>query len=153
MINGLIKLFYSEIVKTKMKSMNSNGYDVRDEYKGIRDITLKIDSVFFKILKLALGCIVILVAYSINKILSVGVVLVGIIYIIYKIKLEEEIKEYIANIKTNIEVSKIANIKEKGRIGINALITLLVIGFLTGFNIFIVCSFAIVFMFTLKNIC
>ncbi|WP_024621997.1 hypothetical protein [Metaclostridioides mangenotii] len=153
MINGLIKLFYSEIVKTKMKSMNSNGYDVRDEYKGIRDITLKIDSVFYKILKLALGCIVILLAYSINKILSVGVVLVGIIYIIYKIKLEVEIKEYIANIKTNIEVSKIANIKEKGRIGINALITLLVIGFLTGFNIFIVCSFAIVFMFTLKNIC
>ncbi|WP_027701442.1 hypothetical protein [Metaclostridioides mangenotii] len=153
MINGLIKLFYSEIVKTKMKSMNSNGYDVRDEYKGIRDITLKIDSVFFKILKLSLGCIVILLAYSINKILSVGVVLVGIIYIIYKIKLEEEIKEYIANIKTNIEVSKIANIKEKGRVGINALITLLVIGFLTGFNIFIVCSFAIVFMFTLKNIC
>lgn len=153
MINGLIKLFYSEIVKTKMKSMNSNGYDVRDEYKGIRDITLKIDSVFYKMLKLALGCIVILLAYSINKILSVGVVLVGIIYIIYKIKLEVEIKEYIANIKTNIEVSKIANIKEKGRIGINALITLLVIGFLTGFNIFIVCSFAIVFMFTLKNIC
>ncbi|WP_315169262.1 hypothetical protein [Metaclostridioides mangenotii] len=153
MINGLIKLFYSEIVKTKMKSMNSNGYDVRDEYKGIRDITLKIDSVFYKMLKLALGCIVVLLAYSINKILSVGVVLVGIIYIIYKIKLEVEIKEYIANIKTNIEVSKIANIKEKGRIGINALITLLVIGFLTGFNIFIVCSFAIVFMFTLKNIC
>ena len=82
MINGLIKLFYSEIVKTKMKSMNSNGYDVRDEYKGIRDITLKIDSVFYKMLKLALGCIVVLLAYSINKILSVGVVLVGIIYII-----------------------------------------------------------------------
>jgi len=85
--------------------------------------------------------------------LAIGVVLVGILYTIYKMKLEEEIKVYIANIKNNIEVSKIANIKERGRLGINALITLLVIGFLAGFNIFIVCSFVIVFMFTLKNIC
>jgi len=45
MINGLIKLFYSEIVKTNMRNMNSNGYEVRDECKEIRNITLKIDSV------------------------------------------------------------------------------------------------------------
>ncbi|MBS5788600.1 MAG: hypothetical protein KIC98_11880 [Clostridioides difficile] len=153
MINGLIKLFYSEIVKTNMRNMNSNGYEVRDECKEIRNITLKIDSVFFKAIKFGLGVLIFLLTYSINKMLAIGVVLVGILYTIYKVKLEVEIKEYIANIKNNIEVSKIANIKERGRLGINALITLLVIGFLAGFNIFIVCSFVVVFMFTLKNIC
>lgn len=153
MINGLIKLFYSEVVKTKMKNLNSNGYEVREECKEIRDITLKIDSYLFKMVKVILGIAIVLLAYNIDKILAIGAVLIGIIYVIYKIKLEEEIKVYIKNIKSNIELSKIANIKENGRLGINALITLLLIGIFTNFNIFIICSFAIVFVFTLKNIC
>ena len=46
MLNGIIKLFYSEIVKTKINNLDSSGYSLRDECKEIRNITLKIDSVF-----------------------------------------------------------------------------------------------------------
>ncbi len=40
------KAFYSEIVKTKINNLDSSGYSLRDECKEIRNITLKIDSVF-----------------------------------------------------------------------------------------------------------
>ncbi len=42
---------------------------------------------------------------------------------------------------------------EKGRTGLNALITLLLIGLLTGFNWILVASFVVVFVFTIKNVC
>ncbi|MCU9811725.1 hypothetical protein [Paraclostridium sp. AKS81] len=49
MINGIIKLFYSEIVKSKMKSMPSKEYDIRDEFKDISNIAMKVDSFFSSI--------------------------------------------------------------------------------------------------------
>ena len=35
MINGIIKLFYSEVVKTNMKKMPNGEYSLKDEYKEI----------------------------------------------------------------------------------------------------------------------
>ena len=55
MINGIIKLFYSEVVKTKIKNMQNNEYKFREEYEDIRNITLKVDSLFFKTIKFIVG--------------------------------------------------------------------------------------------------
>ncbi|MCR8745392.1 hypothetical protein [Romboutsia lituseburensis] len=152
MINGIIKLFYSEIVKTKMKGMPSNDYRLRDECKEIRNITLKIDSLFFKCIKLMFAIILLILAFNINLVFGIGMCFIEIVYLIYKIKLERQIKESIENVKNNIELPKINIDSQKSRAGINVLITLLLIGLITGFNIAIILSFMVVFVFTINDI-
>lgn len=152
MINGIIKLFYCEVVKTKMKSMPSNEYKLREECEEFRNITLKIDSILFKAIKLILSIIILYIAFNISFILALGTLLVEIAYLIYKIKLEKQVRTSIKNIKNNIEIPNINKINEKGKSGINVLITLLLIGFITGFNLIIMLSFVVVFVFTINNI-
>lgn len=153
MINGMIKLFYSEIVKMKMKNLPNGEYTLREECKEIRNITLKIDSVFFKLVKLIIGMMILILSFKINIIFGIGTFLVELTYIIYKIKLEEQILEGIENLKNNIELPKISMLSDKGKSGLNALIILLVIGLITKFNWVIVVSFVFVFLFTIKDIC
>jgi len=152
MINGMIKLFYSEIVKTKMKGMSSSDYTLRDECKEIRNITLKIDSMFLKFIKLMMAMVILILAFNINTILGVGTFLVEIAYIIYKIKLEKQVRETIENLKNNIELPKIDIVSERSKSGLNVLIMLLLIGLITEFNIPIIASFMLVFIFTIKDI-
>ena len=140
MINGIIKLFYSEVVKAKMKNLPSpsSEYKLRDECKDIQNITLKIDSVFFKGLKLIFGVLILFLAFNIKFILGIEVFLLEITYVIYKRNLEVRIKD---------------SLDEKGKSGINLLASLIIIGILTGFNYIIVISFLTVFLFTIKHIC
>lgn len=152
MINGIIKLFYSEIVKTRMKGMPSSEYKLRDECKEIRNITLKIDSIFLKFIKLIIAMIILMLAFNVNTIFGIGTFLLEIAYITYKIKLENKVRESIENIKNNIELPKMDSVSEKSKSGLNVLITLLLIGLITKFNIIIVASFITVFVFTIKDI-
>jgi Ca2+/Na+ antiporter len=152
MINGIIKLFYSEIVKTKMKGMSSSDYTLRDECKEIRNITLKIDSMFLKFIKLMMAMVILILAFNINTILGVGTFLIEIAYIIYKVKLEKQVRETIENLKNNIELPKIDIVSERSKSGLNVLIMILLIGLITEFNISIVVSFMLVFIFTIKDI-
>lgn len=152
MINGIIKLFYSEIVKTKMKGMSSSSYTLRDECKEIRNITLKIDSIAFKFIKLIMAMLILILAFNINTIFGIGIFLVEIAYAIYKIKLEQQIRESIESFKNNIELPKMNIDSEGSKSGLNVLITLLIIGLIAGFNIAIVVSFMVVFVFTIKGI-
>ena len=152
MINGIIKLFYSEIVKTKMKGMSSSNYTLRDECKEIRNITLKIDSMFLKFIKLMVAMVILILAFNINTILGVGTFLLEIAYITYKIKLEKQVRKTIENLKKNIELPKINSVSERSKSGLNVLIMLLLIGLITEFNIPIIASFMLVFIFTIKDI-
>lgn len=155
MINGIIKLFYSEVVKTKMKGMSSSNYKIRDEYKEIKNITLKIDSMFFKCLKLIMGSIILILAFNVNIIFGIGTFLVEIAYIVYKKMLEQQVKMSIDTLKNNInsiELPKVNAVIEKSKSQINILITLLVIGLITSFNWSVVISFIVVFIFTIKDI-
>jgi hypothetical protein len=152
MINGMIKLFYSEIVKTKMKGMSSSDYTLREECKEIRNITLKIDSMFLKFIKLMMAMVILILAFNINTILGVGTFLVEIAYITYKIKLEKQVRETIGNLKKNIELPKINSVSERSKSGLNVLIMLLLIGLIAEFNIPIIASFMLVFIFTIKDI-
>lgn len=153
MINGIIRLFYSEIVKTKIKNLPSSEYELRKEGKDIQNITLRIDSVFFKALKFIIGIFALIVAFDIKIILGIEVLLLEIAYFFYKRKLEVNVKEYIENMKNSIEVTRDNVLDEKGKSGINVLITLIIIGVLTGFNTILVISFLTVFLFTIKHIC
>lgn len=152
MINGIIKLFYSEVVKTKIKNMQNNEYTFREEYEDIRNITLKVDSLFFKIIKFMVGILLLAISFEINIKFAIGVLLIEVAYLLYKFKLESQVLEAISDIKNNIELPSIDVISERGKSGINALIILLLIGLITNFNWSIVISFIVVFIFTIKDI-
>lgn len=152
MINGIIKLFYSEVVKTKIKNMQNNEYTFREEYEDIRNITLKVDSLFFKIIKFMVGILLLAISFEINIKFAIGVLLIEVAYLLYKFKLETQVLEAISDIKNNIELPSIDVISERGKSGINALIILLLIGLITNFNWSIVISFIVVFIFTIKDI-
>ena len=152
MINGIMKLFYSEVVKVNMKKMPSGEYFLKDEYKEIKNLTLKIDSLAFKLIKFMIGIITLVLAFEINTILGIGLFLIEFLYIIYKRNLEQQILDSIDEFKNNIDISTLDILSEKGKSGINILITLLILGLITNFNWSIVISFIVVFLFTIKDI-
>ncbi|MEW9080357.1 hypothetical protein [Terrisporobacter glycolicus] len=152
MINNIIKLFYSEIVKTKMSNMPNKDYELRKGCKEFRNITLKIDSYLFKGLKIILALFILYLSFNVRMLLGVGVLLVEVTYLVYKVSYEKQVKEAIENVKNNIEISTNNFINENGKRGINLLITLLIISLLTGFNYFIGISFIIVFIYTIRSI-
>lgn len=152
MINGLIKLFYSEIVKTNIKKMPSGEYALKEQYKEIKNLTVKIDSLALKSIKLILCMMILILSFEINTILGIGVFLIEFLYIIYKRSLEKQILYKIENLKKNIEIPTLDILTEKGKSGINTLIILLILGIITNFNWSIVLSFIVVFLFTIKDI-
>ena len=152
MINNIIKLFYSEVVKTKMSNMPNEDYELRDGCKKFRKITLKIDSYLFKGLKIILALFILYLSFHVKIYLGIGVLLVDGIYLVYKVSYEKQVKAAIENVKNNIETSADHIVNENGKRGINLLITLLIISVITGFNYFIGISFIIVFIYTARNI-
>jgi len=152
MINGIIKLFYSEVVKTNMKKMPNGEYYLKDEYKEIKNLTLKIDSLALNIIKLIIVMITLILAFEINTLLGIGLFLIEFLYIIYKRNLEQQILESIKYLKDNVEMTTLDVLTERGKSGINILITLLILGLITNFNWSIVISFIVVFLFTIKDI-
>ncbi|WP_343347516.1 hypothetical protein [Terrisporobacter petrolearius] len=152
MINSIIKLFYSEVVKTKMSNMPNKDYELRKGCREFRNITLKIDSYLFKGLKIILALFILYLSFSVKMLLGVGVLLVEVTYLVYKVSYEKQVREAIKNVKSNIEISANNFINENGKRGINLLITLIIISLLTGFNYFIGISFIIVFIYTVRNI-
>ena len=140
MINGIIKLFYSEVVKTNMKKMPNGEYSLKDEYKEIKNLTLII------------VMITLILAFEINTILGIGLFLIEFLYIIYKRNLEQQILDSIKHLKDNVEMTTLDVLTERGKSGINILITLLILGLITNFNWSIVISFIVVFLFTIKDI-
>lgn len=152
MINGIIKLFYSEVVKTNIKKMPIGEYSLKDEYKEIKNLTLKIDSLMLKIIKFMAGIITLILAFEINTILGIGLFLIEILYVIYKRNLEQQILDNIKNLKDNVEMTTLDILTDRGKSGINILITLLILGLITNFNWSIVISFIVVFLFTIKDI-
>ncbi len=152
MINGIIKLFYSEVVKTNIKKMPNGEYSLKDEYKEIKNLTLKIDSLVLKTIKFMIGIITLILAFEINTILGVGLFLIEFLYIIYKKNLEQRILESIKHLKDNVEMTTLDVLTDRGKSGINILITLLILGLITNFNWSIMISFIVVFLFTIKDI-
>ena len=153
MINGIIKLFYSEVVKVNMRKMPNGEYSLKDEYKEIKNLTLKIDSLAIKLTKTIIGIIILILGFEINKILGLGIFLIEFLYIVYKRKLESSVIESIDNLKNNIvDITTLDIFSERAKSGINILITLLLLGFITNFNWSIVLSFIVVFLFTIKDI-
>jgi len=132
--------------------MPNKDYELRKGCREFRNITLKIDSYLFKGLKIILALFILYLSFSVKILLGVGVLLVEVTYLVYKVSYEKHVREAIKNVKNNIEISANNFINENGKRGINLLITLIIISLLTGFNYFIGISFIIVFIYTVRNI-
>ena len=66
MLNGIIKLFYTEVVKNKINNLPKEEYEINDQFKKIQNISYKIDSVVFAILKIFTAIFILLFCYKIN---------------------------------------------------------------------------------------
>ncbi|WP_373598459.1 hypothetical protein [Paraclostridium bifermentans] len=156
MINGIIKLFYSEVVKSNMKNMPNEEYSIREEFKEVSNIATKVDEIFIIIFKIIISLSIVFISLSINLLLGIGVILTLIVYNLYKLYIENEIKdqfkEGVGYLKNNLEKSKRSIATDGIKQKINALITLLLIGIFSKFNYIIVGCFILVFMFTIKDI-
>ena len=95
MINGIIKLFYSEVVKTNMKKMPNGEYSLKDEYKEIKNLTLKIDSLALNIIKLIIVMITLILAFEINTLLGIGLFLIEFLYIKKHLNMKFSKKEFL----------------------------------------------------------
>ena len=104
------------------------------------------------IIKLIIVMITLILAFEINTLLGIGLFLIEFLYIIYKRNLEQQILDSIKHLKDNVEMTTLDVLTERGKSGINILITLLILGLITNFNWSIVISFIVVFLFTIKDI-
>ena len=128
MINGIMKLFYTEVVKNKMSKLPNGQYEVNDQFKKVQGISIKIDKVLFLVFKILIALVVLFVASKIN--------------IYFEIE----------NIKNNINTNGEQILKQKGKKDISFLISILLIGVITHFSWIIILSFCIVLGVTIRDI-
>lgn len=156
MINGIIKLFYSEVVKVNIKKMTGPAKELEVDKLDPRVRILKdkmnvIDNILSVLLKLSICTVAILITFSMNFLFGCGCIIVMLLYVYYR----GFINNQVSDIKNNLEESK-NNIKQKLTVGIkakiNALIMILFIGLISNFNLYSLISFAIVLIFTIKDI-
>ena len=97
MINGIMKLFYTEVVKNKMSKLPNGQYEVNDQFKKVQGISIKIDKVLFLVFKILIALVVLFVASKINIYFGIGMCLVEISYLFYKKSLKTKVEFEIEN--------------------------------------------------------
>ena len=147
MINGIMKLFYTEVVKSKISKLPNEQYEINSKFKKVQEISAKIDTILLYTLKILVAVAILLFSYKINIYFGIGMCLVEISYLFYKKSLKTKVEFEIENIKNNIQL-----LKEKGKKDISCLISILLLGLITHFNIVIIISFCLVFGMTIKDI-
>ena len=152
MINGIIKLFYTEVVKTKMKNLPSEQYKINDQFKNVQEVSIKVDMIIFNILKLLAAIMILIISSKINVYFGIGMFFVEFAYVFYKKSLKTKVKSEIKNLKTNIYNCQQQFLKEKGKKDISFLISILLLGLITGFTWVVNLSFCLVFIITIRDI-
>ena len=89
MLNGIIKLFYTEVVKNKINNLPKDEYEINDQFKKIQNISCKIDSVIFTMLKIFIAVMILIVSYKINVYFAIGSFLLNLLMYFTKKALEQ----------------------------------------------------------------
>lgn len=154
MISGLLKLFYSEIVKSRIKDLTNKQYEIKQQPIG--EVSAKVDNILGKALKYFATVVGILIAFNLNIFFGLGAMAILMLYTYYKVFLEdnfkENIKENMGNIRNNIEGTSQKIVTDNIKPKLNALTIILIIGLFTDFNIICILSFLTVFVFTIKDL-
>lgn len=152
MINGIMKLFYTEIVKSKINKLPNEEYKINNQLKKIQEISQKIDKALFYILKALILIVILIIASNINIYFGISAFIIEIAYLFYKKSLKIKVKEEIENIKNNVKINKKQILKEKDKKNIAFLISILLLGVITDFNMIIIISFCLIFIITIRDI-
>jgi len=154
MISGLLKLFYSEVVKSRIKDMTKKEYTIKEH--PIQQVSAKVDDVLGRSLKYFTVVVGILIAFNLSVLFGIGSMAILMLYTYYKVFLEENfkenIKENVGVIKSNIEGTSQRIVTDNIKPKINALIIILLIGLFTDFNVVSILCFITVFIFTIKDL-
>ena len=111
MINGIMKLFYTEVVKSKISKLPNEQYEINSKFKKVQEISAKIDTILLYTLKILVAVAILLFSYKINIYFGIGMCLVEISYLFYKKSLKTKVEFEIENIKNNIQEIKIVTDK------------------------------------------
>ena len=152
MINGIIKLFYTEVVKSKINSLPREEYEINDQFKKIQNVSCKIDSIIFIALKIFIALFILVVSFRQSVYLGIGMFFVELSYIFYKRTFKTKVKSEINNIKTNIHNNRENILKQNGKKNVSFLISILLLGVITGFSKVLIACFFIIFIVTIKDI-
>lgn len=154
MISGLLKLFYSEVVKSRISDLKKKEYEIKEN--PIREVAAKVDDVFGKILKYLTALVIILISFNLSVLFGIGSMAILMLYTYYKVflqdKFRENIKENMEVIKNNIEGTSQKIVTDSIKPKLNALIIILLIGLFTDFNLVSILAFLTVFVFTIKDL-
>lgn len=153
MINGIIKLFYSEVVKSKISKLPHKDYFVRNECKEINSLALKIDTFLGFVFKILAFGFLFYLTYNFNKFLLFLILTFISCNFIYQKTFKQKVKTYANDIKTVVSNKSKCILDEKIKSGINILCIILVVAFFTDFNWVLFLCFMVVFLFTTKHIC
>ncbi len=166
MINGLVKMFYSDVVKSNIKNLKPYPEEgeivLKKEGKMIKEVSSKIDNYIIKILKIVMISMLLLTTYNVNNILGIGIFITAIAYVVYKNLLQDlpndhvgVVKDNINNIKVNInsnvEKSKSVVFTEKNKANINTLVILAFVGIVTEFSLIISICMGVVLVCIIKE--
>ena len=66
MINGIMKLFYTEVVKSKISKLPNEQYEINSKFKKVQEISAKIDTILLYTLKILVAVAILLFSYKIN---------------------------------------------------------------------------------------
>lgn len=152
MINGILKLFYTEIVKNKIKDLPKDEYEIKDGFKKVQYISCKVDSISFKILKCFIVFLILILSLKVNIYFGIVMFFVEFFYIIYKKSFKTKLEKEVINIKNNIKTSSKNVLTENSKRNIPILICILFLGLTFGFTWAIKISLFIVFTYTIQDI-
>lgn len=152
MINGIMKLFYKEIIKTKISKLPNEQYQINNQLKKIQQFSNKIDKLLLVVLKTLIMISMVLISSKLNIYLAFSVFLFEMIYLFYKKSLKYKIKTNMSNFKINIKASQDSLLQETDKKNISFLISILILGLITKFNIIIFLCICLIFTITIKNI-
>ena len=103
-------------------------------------------------MKIFIALSILLVSFRQSVYLGIGMFFVELSYIFYKRTFKTKVKSEINNIKTNINNNKENILKQNGKKNMSFLISILLLGVITGFSKILVVCFFIVFIVTIKDI-
>ena len=110
-----MKLFYTEVVKSKISKLPNEQYEINSKFKKVQEISAKIDTILLYTLKILVAVAILLFSYKINIYFGIGMCLVEISYLFYKKSLKTKVEFEIENIKNNIQENQEQLLKEKGK--------------------------------------
>ncbi|MGL5717449.1 MAG: hypothetical protein ACRCXT_09160 [Paraclostridium sp.] len=147
MINGIIKLFYNDKVKSSMKNMPNKRYLLDNRIRRLKKISNTMDEVIKYILQVAIITSILIISFNNSLLLSCTIIAIMSINIIYKKHCNNDLPNNYRN-----KINSFKNIFKDVKKNLFAISSVFLIGIASDFNYVIVACLAILLVFTTKEI-